>query len=76
MAYYDIEEIEDLKKEVRSLNRELNKTRDELNRARLALAKIYEIVDNEYDWKDGYCIGEISGDDLKEVASIIKEYGV
>lgn len=76
MAYYDIEEIEDLKKEVRSLNQELKKTRDELNKARLALAKIYEMVDNEYDWEGEYCIGEISGDDLKEVAGIIKEYGV
>lgn len=76
MAYYDIEEIEDLKKEVRSLNRELNKTRDELNKARLALAKIYEFVDHEYDWENGYCIGEISGSDLEEVAGIIKEYGV
>lgn len=76
MAYYDIEEIEDLKKEVRYLNQELKKTRDELNKARLALAKIYEIVDHEYDWENGYCIGEISGNDLEEVADIIKEYGV
>lgn len=76
MAYYDIEEIEDLKKEVRSLNRELNKTRDELNKARLALAKIYEIVDHEYNWEYDYDIGEIYGKDLKELAHIIKEYGM
>lgn len=55
---------------------ELEEARSQLDKARLALAKIYEIVDNEYDWEGEYCIGEISGDDLKEVAGIIKEYGV
>ena len=54
----------------------LDEANEELNKARLALAKIYEIVDHEYDWEDGYCIGEICGDDLKELAGIIKEYGV
>lgn len=73
MAYYDIEEIEDLKKEVRSLERELNKTRDELNKARLALSKAYEIVDRVYNWKYDYGVGELYGDDLEELASVIKE---
>jgi hypothetical protein len=76
MAYYDIEEIEDLKKEVLSLKHELNAVRDELNKARLALAQIYEIVDHEYNWEYDYGIGEIYGKDLEELAHIIKEYGV
>ena len=58
------------------LMKELEETREQLDKARFALAKIYEIVDHEYNWENGYCIGEISGDDLKEVAGIIKEYGV
>ena len=58
------------------LMEELEEARSQLDKARLALARIYEIVDHEYDWGGEYCIGEISGDNLKEVAGIIKEYGV
>lgn len=76
MNYYASEEISDLEKEVLSLKQELEKTRDELNKARLALAQIYEIVDNEYNWESDYGIGEIYGEDLEELAHIIKEYGV
>ena len=55
---------------------ELEETRAQLDKARRVLARIYEIVDHEYDYENGYCIGEISGSDLEEVAGIIKEYGV
>ncbi len=65
-----------LQKNNLNLTERLDEANVELNKARLALAKIYEIVDNEYNWENGHCIGEISGSDLEEVAGIIKEYGV
>ena len=76
MAYYDLEEIDDLKKEVLSLKQELKATRAELNKARLALAQSYEILDRVYNWESDYDVGELYGDDLQELAHIIKEYGI
>ena len=68
--------IATLQKNNLDLKKKLDEANAELNKARLALAQVYEIVGHEYDWKNGYCIGEIYGDDLKELAGIIKEYGV
>lgn len=65
-----------LQKNNLNLTERLDEANAELNKARLALAKVYEIVDHEYNWEYDYGIGEIYGADLKELAHIIKEYGV
>lgn len=65
-----------LQKNNLDLMERLDEANAELNKARLALAKIYEIVDHEYNWEFDYGIGEIYGEDLEELAHIIKEYGV
>lgn len=65
-----------LQKNNLDLMERLDKANAELNKARLTLAKIYEIVDHEYNWESDYGVGEIYGEDLEELAHIIKEYGV
>ena len=56
--------FDSLQKNNLDLMERLNETNTKLTKARLAIAQIYEII------------GEISGDDIKEIENIIKEYGV
>ena len=50
------------------------KLQKDLTRARLALARIYDIVDKIHNWKTGYCLFEMECDDVEEIAKTLQEF--
>lgn len=46
----------------------------DLSKARLALGKIYTVIDTVYSWKDGYAMFEHERDKVEEIAKTLQEY--
>lgn len=46
----------------------------DLSRARLALAKIYTVIDTVYSWNDGNAMFELERDKVKEIGKTLQEF--
>lgn len=46
----------------------------DLARARLALAKIYTVIDTVYCWNDEYTMFELERDKVEEIAKTLQEF--
>ena len=46
----------------------------DLSRARLALARIYEIIDLVYYWNEGRAVGELILEDVTEIGKTLQEF--
>lgn len=52
----------------------IRKLQNDLAKARLALAQIYEVVDEVYYWDKGYALSELERNDVEEIAKTIQEF--
>lgn len=50
------------------------KLQKDITRARLALAQIYEIIDEIYNWDEEYALFDLERMDVEEVGKILKEF--
>ena len=46
----------------------------DLSRARLALARIYEVIDLVYYWNEGRAVGELRLEDVTEIGKTLQEF--
>lgn len=46
----------------------------DLARARLALARIYEVIDLVYYWNEGRAVGELRLEDVTEIGKTLQEF--
>ena len=46
----------------------------DLSRARLALAKIYTVIDPVYSWNEGRAVGELKLEDVTEIGKTLQEF--
>lgn len=52
----------------------IRKLQNDLARARLALAQIYEVVDEVYYWDKGWAVGDLYCDKVEEIGKTLQEY--
>ena len=46
----------------------------DLSRARLALARIYEVIDLVYYWNEGRAVGELRLEDVSVIGKTLQEF--
>lgn len=46
----------------------------DLSKARLALARIYEVIDLVYYWNEGRAVGELRLEDVTEIGKTLQEF--
>lgn len=52
----------------------IEKLDKDLSKARLALGKIYEIIDTVYNWDCEYAVFKLERDKIKEIAATLQEF--